>query len=193
MKVNFEEKYPIITKRLKKEGIEHFVRGLGVEKIKARGGRARLINYYTTNYPSIPLRIKAKDPGKSLSMKSQWENVKKLAEARDIPIKEARKLLKKLKTGKNVRIMLTNTANGWQLIMEGWYENTDKENIYYKERLKAEGYSSMCYEEDFHECYDKAFEECKRSAQAGLGGSGWELVEVIKETWFRYYGRYNKE
>jgi hypothetical protein len=37
--------------------------------------------------------------------------------------------------------------------------------------------------------YDECLGECIREAQAVLGGSGWELVKVLKETWIRYYGR----
>jgi len=73
--------------------------------------------------------------------------------------------------------------------MVGLYENTDKENIYYKQREKATGHSYVHYTDEYHEEEEEAFDECIREAQAKLGGSGWILVKVIKKTWIRYYGR----
>jgi hypothetical protein len=73
--------------------------------------------------------------------------------------------------------------------MLGLYENTDKDDIYFKQREEALGHSYIHYEEDVSERYDEALGECIREAQAKLGGSGWQLIKILKETWIRYYGR----
>ena len=136
-------------------------------------------------YPTYPVKDKELAPYISRSQKSYWKDVKSLVKARDIRIKQARKLLKGLKTAKNVNVRVIKSGEGWQLIMLGLYENTDKENIHYKEREEEKGHSYVHGEQDYDECLD----ECTREAQATLGGSGWELVKVLKETWIRYYGR----
>lgn len=135
--------------------------------------------------PTAPIELKPTAPYISRSQKSYWKDVKSIAEARDMSIKQTRKLLKKLKTTKNVQVRVIKSGEGFQLIMLGLYENTDKENIYYKNREEAEGHSYVHDDQD----YDEALEECIREAQGILGGSGWELVKVLKETWIRYYGR----
>ena len=178
------------SERIKKYGVEAFVKMLGKKAIKARGGRARLLKYYTAKYPSAPLRIEPKAPYIMRSMRSYWKDVKSISEARDINIKSSRKLLKGLKTAKNVQVRVIKQGEGWQLVMLGLYENKDKENIHYKMKEEATGHSYVHYDEDFNDCYDEASGECIREAQAKLGGSGWKLIEVLKETWIRYYGRY---
>ena len=175
--------------RIKKYGVEAFVEMLGEKARAARGGRARLLKYYTVKYPEALLRIEPKAPHISRSQRSYWKDVKSLSEARDIPIKDTRKLLKKLKTAKNVQVRVIKSGEGWQLVMVGIYENTDKENIYYKQREKATGHSYVHYTDEYQEEEEEAFDECIREAQARLGGSGWILVKVIKKTWLRYYGR----
>ena len=136
-------------------------------------------------YPTAPLRLEPKAPVITRSMRSYWKDVKALAKARDMGIKTTRKLLKGLKTAKNVQVRVIKSGEGWQLIMLGLYENTDKENVYYKKREKAEGHSYAHEEQDYDECLG----ECIAEAQAQLGGSGWELIKVLKETWIYYYGR----
>jgi len=121
--------------RIKKYGVEAFVEMLGEKAIKARGGRARLLKYYTVKYPSALLRIEPKAPYISRTQRSYWKDVKSLSEARDIPI------------------------------------------------------NYVHYTDEYHEEEEEAFDECIREAQAKLGGSGWILVKVLKETWIRYYGR----
>lgn len=177
------------AERIKTYGVEAFVKMLGEKAIKARGGRARLLKYYTEKYPEAPLTLKPKAPYISRSQRSYWKDVKALSKARDMPIKATRKLLKKLKTAKNVQVRIIKSGAGWQLIMLGLYEQTDKDNAYYKLREESTGHSYMHYEEDFNDCYEEAFNECIRESQASLGGSGWILVKVLKETWIRYYGR----
>ena len=175
--------------RIKKYGVEAFIKMLGKKAIKARGGRARLLKYYTAKYPTAPLTLEPKAPYISRSQRSYWKDVKALAKARDMPIKQTRKLLKRLKTAKNVQVRVIKSGEGFQLIMLGLYENTDKEDISFKQREESEGHSYIHYEEDFHESYDEALGECIRESQAKLGGSGWEMVKILKETWIRYYGR----
>jgi hypothetical protein len=175
--------------RIKKYGVEAFVKMLGEKAIKARGGRPRLLKYYTEKYPTAPLRLEPKAPYISRSQQSYWKDVKSLAEARNMTIKKTRKLLKRLKTAKNVQVRVIKSGEGWQLIMLGLYENTDKDDIYFKQREEALGHSYIHYEEDVSERYDEALGECIREAQAKLGGSGWQLIKILKETWIRYYGR----
>lgn len=173
------------SERIQKYGVEAFVKMLGKKAIKARGGRARLLKYYTAKYPTAPLILEPKAPYISRSMKSYWRDVKSLSEARDISTKSSRKLLKSLKTTKNTQVRVIKSGEGFQLIMLGLYENTDKDNIYFKQQEKAEGHSYVHEEQD----YTEALEECIREAQAKLGGSGWILIKILKETWIRYYGR----
>lgn len=179
------------SERIKKYGVEAFVKMLGKKAIKARGGRARLLKYYTAKYPEAPLRIEPEAPYISRTMKSYWRDVKSLSEARNISIKDTRKLLKKLKTAKNVQVRVIRQGEGWQLIMLGRYEHRTKDDealMKPYEVAEIEGHSYMKYD-DFTECYEEALEECIREAQATLGGSGWILVKILKETWIRYYGR----
>ena len=177
------------SERIKKYGVEAFVKMLGKKAIKARGGRARLLKYYTEKYPAAPLKITPKAPYISRSQRSYWKDVKSLSEAKELSIKKTRTLLKKLKTATNVQVRVIKSGEGWQLIMLGIYENVDKESIYFKNSSAKEGHSYVHYEEDYRECYDEALDECIREAQAMLGGSGWKLVKILKETWIRYYGR----
>ena len=179
------EKIYKASERIKTYGVEAFVKMLGKTAIKKRGGKARLLKYYTEKYPEAPLRLEPKAPYITRSMRSYWKDVKSLVKARDIGTKASRKLLKKLKTTKNVQVRVIKSGEGWQLVMFGLYENTDKENICYKQREEATGHSYVHEEQDYDECLG----ECVAEAQAILGGSGWELVKVIKETWIRYYGR----
>ena len=175
--------------RIQKYGVEAFVKMLGKKAIKARGGRARLLKYYAEKYPTAPLKITPKAPYISRAQKSYWKDVKSLSEAKGLSIKKTRTLLKRLKTARNVQVRVIKLGEGWQLVMLGIYENTDKESIYFKQREEQEGHSYVHYEEDFSECYTEAIDECIREAQAMLGGSGWKLVKILKETWIRYYGR----
>jgi len=180
------------SERIKKYGVEAFVKMLGKVAIKKRGGKARLLKYYTAKYPVAPLRIEAKAPYISRTMRSYWKDVKLLAKARDITPGKSRGILKRLKTAKNVQVRVIKQGTGWQLIMVGLYEHKEKDNEPLNEPYDREeqiGYSYMCYEDNFNDCYDDALDECIRDAQARLGGSGWFLVKVIKETWVRYYGR----
>jgi hypothetical protein len=175
--------------RIKKYGVEAFVKMLGKKAIEARGGRPRLLKYYTEKYPTAPITLEPKAPYISRSQRSYWKDVKCLAEARDMPIKETRKLLKRLKTDRNVQVRVIKSGEGWQLIMLGLYENADEDDIHFKQQEEALGHSFVHRTETNYECYDEALEECIKESQAKLGGSGWELVKILKETWIRYYGR----
>lgn len=173
------------SERIMVYGVEAFVKMLGEKAIKARGGRARLLKYYTEKYPDAPLRLEPKAPYISRHMKSYWYDVKRLAEERDMSIIDTRKLLKSLKTDKNVRVRVIRSGEGWQLIMLGLYENSEKDSINYNVQEEAEGHSYVHEEQD----YEEALDECVREAQAKLGGSGWQLIKILKETWIRYFGR----
>jgi parvulin-like peptidyl-prolyl isomerase len=172
--------------RIEKYGVKAFVDMLGEKAIKKRGGRPRLLKYYTEKYPTAPITLEPKAPYISRSQRSYWKDVKALSDARDMPIKETRKLLKRLKTDRNVQVRVIKSGEGWQLIMLGLYENTDKDDIYFKQREESLGHSFVNRTEMN---YDDALEECIKEAQAKLGGSGWKLVKILKETWIRYYGR----
>lgn len=187
------EKIYKAAERIQAYGVKAFVEMLGAAAREKRGGRKRLIEYYRTKYPTAPYEIAPKAPYISRSQKSYWRDVKSLAEERNIPIKESRKLLKKLKTAKNVRVRIIKKGEAWQLVMSGIYErqkNTEGEKLKLPFiRREATGHSYKHYDEDFHECYDEAVNECIREAQAVLGGTGWVLIKILKETWIRYYGR----
>lgn len=210
MKVKGEIIYKA-AERIKKYGVEAFIKMLGKTAIKKRGGMARLLKYYTTKYPSAPLTLEPKAPYISRSMRSYWKDVKALSEERNIPIKETRKLLKRLKTDKNVQVRVIKSGEGWQLIMLGLYELKEKgkqtQLEYFREigierpdleeqakclpgtQREMLGYSKAHRVETNDECYDEALGECIRYAQGELGGSGWLLIKILKETWIRYYGR----
>ena len=180
------------SERIKKYGVEAFVKMLGKKAIKARGGRARLLKYYTAKYPMAPIRIEPKAPYISGSQRSYWKDVKALSKARDMPIKDTRKLLKNLKTAKNVQVRVIKQGEGWQLVMVGIYEHQERDGEKLEapfEQEEAEGHSYVHYTDEYHEEEEEAFNECIREAQAKLGGSGWILVKVLKETWIRYFGR----
>ena len=123
-----------------------------------------------------------------------------LSKERGIGIKEARGILKREKTGRNVQVRVIKRGEGWQLVMEGIYERREKEGEKLKapfERTKQKGHSTIFEKQD----YEEAFEECQKAALNVLGGamfgdgygntedSDWVLIKVIKETWLRYYGR----
>ena len=204
------------SERIKKYGVEAFVKMLGQTAIKKRGGKAKLLKYYTEKYPTAPISVEPSAPYTSRSQRSYWKDVKSLSEARDIPIKQTRKLLKGLKTDRNVQVRVIKQGEGWQLVMLGLYEYHEKEGEvitiqkeidYFKEigikrpeleeemkrtgyqikgvRQEATGHSYVHENKDYDEC----LEECIREAQATLGGSGWILIKILKETWIRYYGR----
>ena len=77
--------------RIEKYGVEAYVKMLGKTAIKKRGGKAKLLKYYTEKYPEAPLTLEPKAPYISRSQKSYWQDVKSLAKARDISIKKVRK------------------------------------------------------------------------------------------------------
>ena len=173
------------SERIRTYGVEAFVKMLGKKAIKKRGGEPHLLKYYAEKYPEAPMSLKPKGSYISQTMRSYWRDVKRLGEVRDLSIKDTRKLLKSLKTDRNVQVRVIKSGEGWQLVMVGLYENTDKDNPYFKQQEESTGHSYVHQEQD----YEEAFGECMREAQALLGGSGWQLVKVLKETWLRYYGR----
>lgn len=188
------------SERIKKYGVEAFVKMLGKKAIKARGGRARLLKYYTAKYPSAPLKIEPTAPYISRTQRSYWRDVKRLSEARDMPIKSARKLLKKLKTAKNVQIRVIERGEGWQLIMEGLYIRTKEDFKSLSppyEEAEETGHSYLHENQDYDECRTECIEEALNSlggstfgdSYANAESSDWELKKVLKETWIRYYGR----
>jgi hypothetical protein len=179
--------------RIQKYGVEAFVKMLGEKAIKARGGRARLLKYYTEKYPEAPLTLEPKAPSISERMKSYWRDVKLIAEGHGITDKEARKILKREKEDRDVRVQITKTVKGWQLYILGEFKNTET-----AETATAEGFSRLYDNRDNHE---EALNECIKSALNSLGGamfgdgyadiedSDWFLVEILKERWNRFYGR----
>lgn len=179
--------------RVKKYGVEAFVKMLGKKAIKARGGRARLLKYYTAKYPTAPFTLEPKAPYISHHMKSYWRDVKLIAEGHEVNIKEARKILKHERKDRNVRVHITKTVDGWQLYILGVFKNTET-----GETAKAEGFSCLY---DTRNKYEEALNECIKSALNSLGGakfedsyadiedSDWFLIEILKERWNRFYGR----
>ena len=188
-----------LIERLLKYGAAAYAKMRGFRGKKALKEIARLKKLI----PTAPLEIEAKAPYISRSMRSYWKDVKSLVDARGIDIKSSRKLLKGLKTSKNVQVRVIKKGEGWQLVMLGLYENLEKPYLYEEEdrlgiphppvetkyigktQQEMEGHSYVHEEQD----YDEALGECIREAQAMLGGSGWQLIKVLKETWIRYFGR----
>ena len=183
--------------RIEKYGVKAFVDMLGKKAIKKRGGRARLLKYYTEKYPTAPLRLEPKAPVITRSMRSYWKDVKALAKARNIGTKASRKILKGLKTDSKVQVRVVKDGHGWQFILFGKFEHWDKEEMENEEKdpekkheIKDEtGWSYVHYCDEYYEEEEEAFDEAKRDAQYTLGGSGWQLIKVLKETWIRFYGR----
>ena len=188
------------AERIQKYGVEAFVKMLGKKAIKARGGRARLLKYYTEKYPTASLKITPKAPYISRHMEEYWKDVKAIKEGHEISITEARKLLKREKQGDRrarVKVMVTKKGKSWQLLVKGEYKNDKTGEI-----ATEEGASFL---HKSREAYEAAFEECIKDALNKLGGaifgdgyadiedSDWTLIKVIKETWLRYYGKYPTE
>jgi hypothetical protein len=127
-------------------------------------------------------------------MKSYWRDVKMVAEGHGITDKQARKILKRERSDRNVRVHITKTVNGWQLYILGEFKNTET-----GETAKQEGFS--CLYENREGKYEEALNECIKSALNSLGGatfgdgyadiedSDWFLIEILKERWNRFYGR----
>lgn len=144
-------------------------------------------------YPAARVTLEPKAPYISRTQRSYWKDVKSLAKARDMPIKEARKLLKSLKTGRDVRVTVIKEGNGWQFILYGRYEHWDKEEFEEgkkdpeKKHEIREAYGGSYFHEE--QDYEEMYGEAEREAKGVLGGTGWMLIKVLKETWIRFYGR----
>ena len=183
------------AERIKKYGIEAYIKQLN-KTVKAHRTGKEWIKYYQKKYPDAPLTISPTRPDIARTQRSYWGDVKSLSKARDITPREARTILKKLKTAKNVQVRVIKEGKGWQFILYGKYEHWDKEELitgrdkYKAHEIKNQiGYSYVHYDTDYETCYIEAFEEAKRDAQFVCGGSGWILIEVLKETWVRFIGR----
>lgn len=183
------------AERIKKYGIEAYIKQLN-KTVKAHRTGKEWIKYYQKKYPDAPLTISPTRPDISRTQRSYWKDVKTLSKARDITPREGRSILKKLKTAKNVQVRVIKEGSGWQFIMFGRYEHWDKEEIETgRDKKKPHeideeiGYSYVCYEKNYGACYSDSFNEAKADAQFKLGGSGWILIKVLKETWIRFIGR----
>ena len=180
--------------RIKKYGVEAFIKMLGKKAIKARGGRARLLKYYTEKYPTAPITLEPKAPSISYHMKSYWRDIKMVAEGHGITDKQARKILKRERKDRDVRVHITKTVDGWQLYILGKFKNTETGEI-----AKAEGFSCLYknregkHEEALNECIKSALNSLEGSkfedSYADIEDSDWVLVEILKERWNRFYGR----
>lgn len=180
--------------RIKKYGVEAFIKMLGKKAIKARGGRARLLKYYTEKYPTAPITLEPKAPSISYHMKSYWRDIKMVAEGHGITDKQARKILKRERKDRDVRVHITKTVDGWQLYILGKFKNIETGEI-----AKTEGFS--CLYKNREGKHEEALNECIKSALNSLGGSkfedsyadiedsDWFLIEILKERWNRFYGR----
>ena len=183
------------SERIKKYGIEAYIKQLN-KTVKARRTGKEWIKYYQKKYPDASLTITPTRPDISRTQRSYWQDVKILSEARDITPREGRSLLKKLKTAKNVQVRVIKEGSGWQFILNGKYEYWDKEELASgrdkdkKHEIKEQiGYSYTHYDTDYEDCYGEAFDEAKKDAKFVLGGTGWILIKVLKETWIRFIGK----
>jgi hypothetical protein len=170
--------------RIEKYGIEAYIKMLGKETVKKRGGKAALIKFYKKKYPKAPIKVVTKTGKKiSKSMRKYWNIVKKIAEGHKISIEEARKIYKE--QSKKGKIRLVKKGRGYQLYLKGEYEYKGEKKTEFQKKLQiCESYSH------FHKkkSYNKMLTECVHAAQGILGGYNWELVRIIKTKWIRFYG-----
>ena len=167
--------------RIVKYGVKAFLKSLGKEAIKKRGGYRRLLKFYTGKYVQAPLEVEPPTKGRiSGQMRAYWKDVKRIVEGRKLGIVKARKLMKKEGVGKDVKLRVIKTGEGWQLTLKAAFrdEKTGAEE-------DAEGFSRLHKERNYDECFD----ECVRFCQAFLGGSNWNLIGVYSYKWNRYFGR----
>ena len=173
--------------RLRRYGKKAYAKMRGLKGKKAIKEIERL-----SKHKEVPLEIPSKAPYISRAQRSYWKDVKMLSKERKINIKESRRLLKKEKTARNVQVRVIKRGKGWQLTMNAIYEHMEEDGKRLPkpfEREEQGGNSYVHYEESFFECYEEAFQECVADAIVSLGGSGWVLIKILKETWTRYYGR----
>lgn len=175
--------------RIARYGLEAYAKMRG---LRGKSAAKMVESYKSKTYLPIARHIEPKAPYISRSQRSYWKDVKKLAGARDINVKSSRKLLKGLRTAKNVQVRVIKQGGGFQLIMDGLYEHREKDGEVLEApytREEERGHSYMHYVETHYDCYEEALEECIADAIIRLGGTGWILIKVLKETWIRYYGR----
>ena len=168
------------SERIVKYGIKAYIKQLN-PVVKAHRTYKEWVKYYSTKYPKASLEIVPSHPEISRTQKSYWRDVKALSKARGLRDKDSRGILKKLKTKSNIQVRVIKEGGGWQLIMLGLYELKTPEKT---EQEEAEGHSYLHETQNYVDCKD----ECIREAQAILGGSGWLLKKVLKETWILYFG-----
>lgn len=182
--------------RIERYGIEAFLKSLGKEVVKKRGGHKALLKFYTEKYIGVPVKLEPTTKGRvSRQMKSYWKDVKLIVTGRGKGIVETRKLMKREGAGKDVTLRVIKAGEGWQLTMLGLYHNEKSDYMgtletgfigtSFEPDLEAEGFSYVHKEKEYDECLN----ECIRMAQGFLGGSNWKLVKVISYQWNRYYGR----
>jgi len=96
---------------------------------------------------------------------------------------------KELREGGITTSFTTATLNVYDYdVEEGkWFEVSKDESgeVYVWVYVKQKGHSYVHSQKEYEEC----FEEAIREAKGVLGGTNWELVEVIREEWYRFYGR----
>ena len=177
------------SERVAKYGMEAYAKMRGFSGKRALKEVERLKKLY----PTSPVSLEPKASYISRSQRSYWKDVKALAKERKIGIKESRTLLKKEKTGRNVQVRVIKSGNGWQFILFGKFEHWSKEefergekNLETKHEIKKAYGGSYFHEE---QDYEEMFGEAEREAKSVLGGTGWMLIKVLKETWIRFYGR----
>jgi hypothetical protein len=187
-----EEIYKVAP-RIQKYGVEALVKSFGAKAIKARGGRARLLKYYTKKYPKAPLTLEPKAARTSRSMKSYWRDVKLVAKGHDITDKQARKILKRERKGKDVRIQITKTGKGWQLYILGEFKNTETGEVAIAEGFSCSYPNRNSPEEALNDCIKSALNSLAGSkfedSYADIEDSDWFLVKLLKKRWNRFYGR----
>lgn len=148
--------------------------------------------FYKAKYPEAPVELDITHPEISKRQKRYWQKVKALSKGRDMSIKEARTFFKGER--KEGRIRLIKQGEGYQLYMNGLYENektgeidleSGKVKVGTRDRAEAEGWSKVRKQK----MLEASFNECVRYAQATLGGSNWKIVKVLKKEWYRFIGR----
>lgn len=172
------------------------------------GAGAKPVSYYKSKYPEAPVKLPVKAPEISRRQLKYWKGIKNIAKGHKTTIQKARAIYKRERS-KGDGLRLVRRGSGWQLWMLGLYRNTKIEaapqlqtklfgkrfgklfGINGKTELleKMDGWSYLRN----YKNHAESLNECIRDAQGGLGGSNWELVKVLKEKWYRFYGVEKKD
>lgn len=160
--------------------------------IESRGRVAKPVSYYVAKYPGAKIKLPVPTKGKLSVIKLRyWKNIRRIKEGHEVGTTEARRIHKR-ERAKGDAVRIIRRGEGWQMWMLGLYRDTKPISepqkkmfdIKEEEEKEMDGWSMLRHEKDYYQ----SIADCIRDAQGALGGSNWELIKVIKEKWYRYYG-----